>query len=83
MQGHTSIKHIYESTRHLPGLTLVGGGYMSQGIAEEYQFDNYITVAELAACLPQLIPLAHKANWPSNSHELAKTALSRLKFSDH
>lgn len=71
---------IYEKSKHQPGLTLVGGGVQAKDIAEENKFENYITVPEIAACLPILVPLDNKAGYPEDAHRLKKRALDRLRF---
>ena len=44
IQGHTAIKKCMEETKHIDGITLVGGGPQAQGIAEEYKIKKYITI---------------------------------------
>ncbi|CDW82424.1 UNKNOWN [Stylonychia lemnae] len=80
VQGHTPVKIILEQTRHLPGITLVGGGMYAQGIAENSGITDFITVPEISACMPELVPLDHKAGYPHEPEKLIKQALERLKL---
>eukprot|EP00347_Sterkiella_histriomuscorum_P021252 403334666 len=80
IQGHTAIKLCMEQTKDQKGMTLIGGGVQAQGIAEEYQMKEYITVPELSACLPLLVPLDNKAGYPMHPEMLKQNALKRLNI---
>ena len=46
-----------------------GGSDISQ-VCDEYAFKNYITVEELAAVRPELVPLSYKAGFSLNKDEI-------------
>ncbi len=45
---------------------LVGGAESCYDVCEEYGFHKYITVQEMASIFPILVPLSHKAGYPSD-----------------
>lgn len=68
IQAHTPMKMLFHMKMlkgEDDGLVLIGGSQDVHEIADEYDFTNYITVEEMAALFPFLIPLSHKAEYPS------------------
>jgi len=49
-------------------LVLIGGsGEEVNKVFDEWKFDRYITVEEMAAVRPELVPLSYKAGFPNNA----------------
>ena len=60
-------------------LALIGGTEDTYKIlSDEWLFTNFITVQEMAALFPTLVPLSHKANYPENADELTQRVYKRL-----
>lgn len=47
-------------------------------MCDEWQFDRYITVEEMAAIRPEMVPLSYKAGFPSNTEKVKRRVAKRL-----
>ncbi len=62
---------------------LVGGsGTEVNRVCDEWQFDRYITVEEMAAVRPEMVPLSFKAGFPSYTEEIKHRVAKRLMIMD-
>ena len=70
IQAHSPMKEIYhnELKPSWDELVLIdGSGEEVNKVCDEWKFDRYITVEEMAAVRPELVPLSFKAGFPNNA----------------
>lgn len=51
-------------------LILIGGSEECHHICTDYGFKNFVTVQEMAAIYPDMVPLSHKAGYPQAEKEI-------------
>ena len=75
IQAHSPMRDIYHK-RIKPEwdeLVLIGGsGTEVNQVCDEWNFERYITVEEMAAIRPEMVPLSYKAGFPSNTEEIKR-----------
>jgi hypothetical protein len=59
-------------------VVLVGGSEQTNEICDDYGFERYITVQEMAGLFPELVPLTHKAGYPRDVETLEQRVLKRF-----
>ena len=59
-----------------------GSGTEVNQVCDEWNFERYITVEEMAAIRPEMVPLSYKAGFPSNTEEIKRRVAKRLMKMD-
>lgn len=85
IQSHTPMQLIYkllELDNKLDDnhLAVIGGSEQVNDIADDYGFKNYVTVQELCALQPQMVPLNNKAGYPTGPEDLKDRVRGRFKI---
>ena len=71
IQSQTPMKMIYhdlvkKNVINQDQIAVIGGSEKVHTIADEYGFKHYLTIQEMCALFPYLVPLTRRAGYPPN-----------------
>ena len=85
IQAQTPMRQIYHDLRlEERDFVLIGGANTSEEVCEEYGFEKYLSVRELAGMQPVLVPLSYKAGYPGKGDKakIIKRVQKRFKLNN-
>jgi ribonucleotide monophosphatase NagD (HAD superfamily) len=85
IQAQTPMRQIYHDlSLGERDFVLIGGAHTSEEVCEEYGFEKYISVRELAGMQPVLVPLSYKAGYPGKGDkaEIIERVQKRFKLNN-